>query len=113
MSLMQIFNVSGSAASAQGQRLNTVASNLANADSIAEPGAQPYRARQVVFQTLMMGNAGSAGSGGGDGNEDGASAGVRVSNIGESLDLEATKSRGRAHAGKATRKSGAKRRKAA
>ena len=81
MSLMQIFNVSGSAASAQGQRLNTVASNLANADSIAEPGAQPYRARQVVFQTLMMGNAGSAGIGGGDGNEDGASAGVRVSNI--------------------------------
>ena len=86
MSLMQIFNVSGSAASAQGQRLNTVASNLANADSIAEPGAQPYRARQVVFQTLLMGNAGSAGIGGGDGNEDGASAGVRVSNIVESLD---------------------------
>ena len=87
MSLMQIFNVSGSAASAQGQRLNTVASNLANADSIAEPGAQPYRARQVVFQTMLMGNGGSAGFGGdGVGTEDGASAGVRVSNIVESND---------------------------
>ncbi len=81
MSLMQIFNVSGSAASAQGQRLNTVASNLANADSIAEPGAQPYRARQVVFQTLLMGNASN-----GEGAEDGASAGVRVSSIVESND---------------------------
>ena len=82
MSLMQIFSVSGSAASAQGQRLNTVASNLANADSIAEPGAQPYRARQVVFQTLMMGSGGV----GGEGNDDLASAGVRVSNIVESND---------------------------
>ena len=33
MSLFNIFNVSGSAMSAQAQRLNTVASNLANADS--------------------------------------------------------------------------------
>ena len=35
MSMFNIFNVSGSAASAQSQRLNVVASNLANADTVA------------------------------------------------------------------------------
>ena len=51
MSLFQIFNVAGSATSAQTQRLNTVASNLANADTVAGPDGQAYKARQVVFQT--------------------------------------------------------------
>ena len=37
MSMFNIFNVSGSAASAQSQRLNVVASNLANADTVARP----------------------------------------------------------------------------
>jgi flagellar basal-body rod protein FlgC len=68
MSLFKIFDVSGSAISAQSQRLNVVASNLANADSIAGPDGQPYKARQVVFQTQ------SAGA-------DPASAGVRVARI--------------------------------
>ena len=35
MSMFQIFNVAGSAVSAQSQRLNVVASNLANADTVA------------------------------------------------------------------------------
>lgn len=35
---------------AQSQRMNTTASNLANADSISGPDGQPYRARQVVFE---------------------------------------------------------------
>ena len=61
MSMLKIFDVSGSAVSAQGQRLNTVASNLANADTAAAPGQQPYKARQVVFQTLLMGQNGEAG----------------------------------------------------
>jgi flagellar basal-body rod protein FlgC len=69
MSMFNIFNVSGSAVSAQSQRLNVVASNLANADSVAEPGAQAYRARQVVFQTELMGAMGAAG--------------VRVAQVGE------------------------------
>ena len=51
MSLFNIFNVSGSAMSAQSQRLNVVASNLANADSVTGPDGQPYVAKQVVFQT--------------------------------------------------------------
>ena len=61
MSMFNIFNVSGSAASAQSQRLNVVASNLANADTVAGPDGQAYRARQVVFQTELMGQVGAAG----------------------------------------------------
>lgn len=51
MSLSTIFNVASSAISAQSQRLNTVASNLANAEAVAGPDGQAYKARQVVFQT--------------------------------------------------------------
>jgi flagellar basal-body rod protein FlgC len=61
MSMFNIFNVSGSAASAQSQRLNVVASNLANADTVAGPDGQAYKARQVVFQTQLMGEVGAAG----------------------------------------------------
>ena len=61
MSMMNIFNVSGSAASAQSQRLNVVASNLANADTVAGPDGQAYKARQVTFQTQLLGQAGAAG----------------------------------------------------
>ena len=71
MSMFTIFGVSGSAISAQAQRLNTVASNLANADAVAGPDGQAYRARQVVFQTQPMGN-------------NPASAGVKVQNVIES-----------------------------
>ena len=61
MSLTQIFDIAGSAISAQSQRLNAVASNIANADTAAAPGAQPYRAKQVVFQSVPV--AGSAAQG--------------------------------------------------
>jgi flagellar basal-body rod protein FlgC len=61
MSMFSIFGVSGSAISAQAQRLNVVASNLANADTVAGPDGQPYRARHVVFQTVPMGGPGQAG----------------------------------------------------
>ncbi|AOB27061.1 MULTISPECIES: flagellar basal body rod protein FlgC [Bordetella] len=50
MSLLSIFEIAGSALSAQSQRMNVSASNMANADSVAGPDGQPYRARQVVFQ---------------------------------------------------------------
>jgi flagellar basal-body rod protein FlgC len=68
MSLFKIFNVSGSAVSAQSQRLNVVSSNLANAESLAGPDGKPYKARQVLFQTQMMDAAHSA-------------AGVRVAGV--------------------------------
>ncbi|TAL91400.1 MAG: flagellar basal body rod protein FlgC [Candidimonas sp.] len=50
MSTMSIFQIAGSALTAQSQRMNVSASNMANADSVVGPDGQPYRARQVVFQ---------------------------------------------------------------
>jgi len=61
MSMFSIFGVSGSAISSQSQRLNVVASNLANADTVAGPDGQAYKARQVVFQTQAMGPDNAAG----------------------------------------------------
>ena len=55
MSLFNIFNFSGSAMTAQSQRLNAVASNLANVDSATGPDGKPYRAKQVVFEATPMG----------------------------------------------------------
>lgn len=49
MSLFSIFDISGSAMTAQSKRLNVSASNMANADSVAGPDGKPYRARQVIF----------------------------------------------------------------
>lgn len=69
MSLFNLFNISGSAVSAQGKRLNVVASNLANADSVAGPDGQPYKARQINFQAELAAS--------------GEAAGVRVSGITE------------------------------
>ena len=73
MSMINIFIVSGSAASAQSQRLNVVASNLANADTVAGPDGQAFKARQVTFQTQLMGEIAN----------DPTAAGVRVSNVSE------------------------------
>jgi flagellar basal-body rod protein FlgC len=53
--MFNIFNIAGTALTAQSARLNAVASNLANADSVAGPDGQPYRAKQVVFTATPMG----------------------------------------------------------
>jgi flagellar basal-body rod protein FlgC len=50
MSISNIFDIAGSAMSAQSLRLNTTASNLANAQSAASSTDQVYRARKPVFQ---------------------------------------------------------------
>ena len=55
MALLSIFDISASALTAQSQRLNVSASNMANAESIAGPDGQPYRAKQVVFQMAPQG----------------------------------------------------------
>jgi flagellar basal-body rod protein FlgC len=60
MSLFNIFNVSGSAMSAQAQRLNTVASNLANADSATSASGEAYRAKQVVFEAVPLATGGTS-----------------------------------------------------
>lgn len=73
MSMFRIFDVAGSAVSAQSQRLNVVASNLANADTVAGPDGSAYKARQVVFQTVLMGTR----------DQPEGAAGVRVSTVRE------------------------------
>ena len=60
MSLFNVFDIAGSAMTAQSQRLNATASNLANADSAAAPGTQPYRARQVVFEAVPAKDGGAS-----------------------------------------------------
>ncbi len=61
MSLFNVFNVAGSAMTAQAQRLNVVASNLANADSAVSANGQPYKAKQVVFTATPVGAGESDG----------------------------------------------------
>lgn len=61
MSLFNIFNVAGSAMSAQSQRLNVVSSNIANADSATSANGQTYRAKQVVFSAVPTANASATG----------------------------------------------------
>ncbi len=54
MSMLNVFQVAGSALHAQSLRLNTTASNMANADSVVSSDGQPYRAKQVVFAATPM-----------------------------------------------------------
>lgn len=60
--MFKIFDIASTGMSAQSLRLNTVASNLANADSVAESADSAYRARMPVFQEMQVGRDG-AGSG--------------------------------------------------
>jgi len=62
MSNLPIFDVAGSAMTAQSVRLSTVASNMANADSIAGSADAAFRAKMPVFEaTPVAGNAALAG----------------------------------------------------
>ena len=63
MSLFKVFDVSGSALAAQTQRLNVVASNIANADSAAGPDGKVYKAKQVIFEAQPPGDGGDGPSG--------------------------------------------------
>jgi len=53
MSLFNLFDVAGSAMSAQSIRLNTTASNLANADSVSGSERDVYKALHPVFSTVL------------------------------------------------------------
>ena len=53
MALFNIFTIAGSGMSAESVRLNTVASNLANADSVSSSAATAYKARYPVFQAIQ------------------------------------------------------------
>ncbi len=74
MADFKIFDVAGSAMSAQSVRLNTIASNLANAETVSGSADDAYRARQPLFSALYE----QARS------ENGSTVGVQVDGIVES-----------------------------
>ncbi len=53
MALLNVFDVSGSGMAAQTLRLNTISSNIANAQSVAPTPEETYRARHPVFQATL------------------------------------------------------------
>ena len=59
MSMFNVFTIAGSALTAQSQRLNVVASNLANADSATSSTGQPYKAKQVIFSATPLPSGGA------------------------------------------------------
>lgn len=73
MSFFRIFDTAGSAMSAQSVRLNTTASNLANADTVASSPEAAYRAKEPVFSAIQQGLGKNA-----------ETSGVRVTGISES-----------------------------
>ncbi len=75
MSLFNVFDIAGSGMSAQSIRLNTVSSNMANANNVSGREEDLYRAKNPVFETVMKDALGNS-----------ASAGVRVSNIVENTE---------------------------
>jgi flagellar basal-body rod protein FlgC len=82
MSSFKIFDIAGSGISAQSVRLNTVASNLANADSVSGDPTTVYKARHPVFEAVR--NAVAAQVMGSAAATDAANASVRVRGIVES-----------------------------
>lgn len=60
MTIGKIFGIAGSAIQAQSMRLNTTASNLANAESVTGPDGKVYRPKQVIFAAQPMGEANDA-----------------------------------------------------
>ena len=71
MSSFKIFDIAGSALSAQSVRLNTIASNLANANTVSGDKESVYKARYPVFETVIAGV----------GRDAGATAAVRVTEV--------------------------------
>lgn len=59
MSMFNVFTIAGSALTAQSMRLNTVASNLANADSATSSTGEAYRSKQVVFSATPLPSGGA------------------------------------------------------
>ncbi len=85
MSLVNVFDVAGSGMNAQTVRMNTTASNLANAQTASSSVDQVYRSRQPVFAEMqrdaLLKMQGDNGSGWGD---EPAGRGVQVMGIVES-----------------------------
>ncbi|MDB6091644.1 MAG: flagellar basal body rod protein FlgC [Gammaproteobacteria bacterium] len=76
MPSFKVFDIAGSALSAQSVRLNTVASNLANADSVSGDPSTVYKARHPVFEAVRASLGSQLG-----GTNQGSDAAVRVNGI--------------------------------
>jgi len=70
MSFFKIFDVAGSAMTAQSLRLNTTASNIANAQNVSGDPESVYKAKYTEFSTVL--------------NEQSEATGVKVNSISES-----------------------------
>jgi flagellar basal-body rod protein FlgC len=77
MSSFKAFDIAGSGMAAQSVRLNTTASNLANAESVSGDPNRVYKARHPVFEAVRAQLQAGAAQQGGD-------AAVRVTGIYES-----------------------------
>lgn len=77
MSLSSVFNIAGMGMSAQSTRLNTIASNIANAETVSSSIDQTYRARHPVFATVFQ-NAQNGDRGSLFADQDSAGVGVQV-----------------------------------
>ncbi|MFI8479436.1 flagellar basal body rod protein FlgC [Pseudomonas sp. NPDC078700] len=80
MSLASVFNIAGTGMSAQSTRLNTISSNIANAESVSSNIDQTYRARHPVFATMFQ-QAQGDDSGSLFAEQDAAGSGVQVLGI--------------------------------
>ncbi|HET7269332.1 MAG TPA: flagellar basal body rod protein FlgC [Rhodanobacteraceae bacterium] len=78
MSMFKVFDIAGSGMAAQSLRLNTTASNLANANSVASSPEEAYRAREPLFAAVHAAMAGEVGT------ASEAAVGVRVTGVTES-----------------------------
>jgi flagellar basal-body rod protein FlgC len=84
MSLGSIFDIAGSGMTAQSLRLNTTASNIANAETASSSIDQTYRARKPVFAAIQQSMLNPSQQGLALSGDEGAGAGVRVEGIVES-----------------------------
>jgi flagellar basal-body rod protein FlgC len=82
MSLMKIFDTAGSGMSAESMRLNTVASNLANADSVSNSADSAYKAKELLFAPTQ--DSDSTGGIGGTSSDGAVNNGVRMVGVSES-----------------------------
>lgn len=80
MSLANVFNIAGTGMSAQSTRLNTISSNIANAETVSSSLDQTYRARHPVFATMFQ-QAQEGGSGSLFADQEQAGRGVQVLGI--------------------------------
>jgi flagellar basal-body rod protein FlgC len=76
MSLFKVFDTAGSGMAAQSVRLNTVASNLANANSVSSSAQGAYRAREPLFAAVQQSLSGQQ--------QDSGATGVKVVGLTES-----------------------------